>query len=255
MSSISASLLATDLGSPHGVTTDDHWVHHLWNVTYYIGTPLAAIVTGLIIWCIVRYRARPGDTRRPPQFQYHIPLEVAYTVIPLVLVAIVFAYMYVPENKITDLPKSPALTVTAEGFQWGFRFVYPNGHQEVGSYASVTNINDEKDLPTLYLPQNQTIEIKLVSDDVDHGFYIPDFLYQRDMIPGVNNVIKVNVTRAGRFIGECNQLCGVYHAYMRFAVDVMPDDQYSAWYAAQAAGSIHDWTPSNSPNNETSPGK
>ncbi|HET9692677.1 MAG TPA: cytochrome c oxidase subunit II [Acidimicrobiales bacterium] len=255
MSTISASLLATDLGSPHGATADDHWVHHLWNVTYIIGTPLAAIVLGLIIWCLVRYRARPGDTRRPPQFQYHIPLEVTYTLVPLALVAIVFAFMYVPENKITDLPKSPALTVTAEGFQWGYRFVYPNGHQETGSYSSVTNIDDETDLPTLYLPEGKTVEIKIVSDDVVHGFYIPGFLYQRDMIPGVNNVMKINVTRTGRFIGECDNLCGVYHAYMRFAVDVMPQAQYTAWYASQQPGSIHNWTPNATPSNEQAAGK
>ncbi|MGH3849204.1 MAG: hypothetical protein ACRDRT_05800 [Pseudonocardiaceae bacterium] len=80
--------------------------------------------------------------------------------------------------------------------------------------------------------------MKLVSDDVDHGFYIPAFLFQRDMIPGVNNVIDLNVTKTGRFLGECNQLCGTYHSYMRFAVIVMPPSNFNAWLASQAPGSI-----------------
>lgn len=238
MSSIAAGLQATDLGSPHGITRGSGIVNSLWHVTYYIGTPLAAIVVGLIVWCLVRYRRRPGVERRPAQFQYHIPIEVAYTVIPLVLVAVVFGFVYGGENKITTLNRAPALKVTAEGFQWGFRFTYPNGHQEVGTYQSVSSINDETHLPTLYMPADETVQIKLVSDDVDHGFYIPAFLYQRDMIPGVNNVIDLNVTRTGRFLGECNQLCGTYHAFMRFAVDVMPPSAFNAWLSAQPAGSI-----------------
>ena len=252
--------MATNFGAPNGVTSDDKYVRSLWHITYYIGVPLGALVFGLIIWCLVRYRTRPGEARRPAQFQYQIPLEVAYTLVPLILVAVVFGFLYGGENKITTLDKTPALKVTAEGFQWGFRFTYPDGHQEVGTYQSVTSIDDESDLPTLYLPQGETVQIKLVSDDVDHGFYIPDFLYQRDMIPGVNNVIDLNVSRTGRFIGECNQLCGTYHAYMRFAVDVMPDAEFATWMSSQVPGSVHSvspGTPNYVPtyNNLTSSGK
>jgi cytochrome c oxidase subunit II len=238
VSSLSSRLLATNLGSPPGYTVGDKYVRSLWHITYYIGVPLAAVVVGLILWCLVRYRVKPGDERRAAQFQYHIPLEAAYTIIPLVLVAVIFGFVYGGENHIQDLSKTPYIKITAEGFQWGFRFTYPNGHQEVGSYNSVTSIDDERNLPTLYLPSNETVQIKLVSDDVDHGFYIPAFLFQRDMIPGINNVIDLNVTKTGRFLGECNQLCGTYHAYMRFAVVVMPTTNFNNWLHSQAPGSI-----------------
>lgn len=239
MSSFPARLVATNFGSPPGYTVGDKYVRSLWHITYYIGIPLGVFVLGLIIYAVVRFRVRPGDEpRQPVQFQYHIPLETAYTIIPLVLVAVIFGFLYGGENKIQDLSKTPALKITAEGFQWGYRFTYPNGHQELGSYASVSSINDEKSLPTLYMPSNETVQIKLVSVDVDHGFYIPAFLFQRDMIPGVNNVIDLNVTRTGRFLGECNQLCGTYHAYMRFNVEVMPPSTFDSWLANQAPGSI-----------------
>ncbi len=239
MSSLSGRLLATNFGSPPGVTVGDKYVRSLWHITYYIGTPLAALVVGLIIWCLVRYRVKPGEEHRvPAQFQYHIPLEVAYTIIPLILVAVIFGFLYGGEDKITNVSKNPAIKITAEGFQWGWRFTYPNGHQEQGTYQAETNINSVANLPVLYMPANETVQIRLISDDVDHGFYIPAFLFQRDMIPGVNNVVDLNVTKTGTYLGECDQLCGVYHSYMRFKVDVMPPSTFNSWMSSQAPHSI-----------------
>lgn len=240
MSSLSGHLLATNFGSPHGVTVTDKYVRSLWHITYYIGVPLAALVVGLIVWCLIRYRVRPTDEpRRAAQFQYHIPLEATYTIIPLILVAIVFGFMYGGEDKITHVSKSPALRIKVEGYQWGWRFTYPNGHQEQGSFASVTSINDEKDLPVLYMPADEDVQMQIVSDDVVHDFYVPAFLFMRDMIPGINNVVDFNVTKTGRYLGECTALCGTYHAYMRFMVDVMPKNSFNSWMSSQAPNSIH----------------
>ncbi|MCU4186303.1 cytochrome c oxidase subunit II [Acidiferrimicrobium sp. IK] len=240
MSSLSGRLLATDFGSPHGVTVNDKYVRSLWHITYYIGVPLAAIVVGLIVWCLIRYRVKPGDEpRRAAQFQYHIPLEAFYTIVPLILVAVVFGFLYGGEDKITHVSSNPYVKIKVEGFQWGWRFTYPNGHQEQGSYNSVTSINDEKDLPVLYMPANETVQLQLLTDDVVHTFYVPEFLFQRDMIAGVNNVVDINVTKTGTFLGECTNLCGTYHAFMRFNVDVMPVNAFNAWMNSQAPGSIH----------------
>jgi cytochrome c oxidase subunit 2 len=232
---------STDFGSPPGVTAQNTHVIFLWQLTYWMAIPLGLLVIGLILWCAVRYRVRPGSTRRASQFQYQIPLEVTYVIIPLIMVAVVFGFMYSAENKIDHVSKAPAVKIEVQAFQWGWRFIYPNGHQEVGSVSNNLQIDSYQNLPVLYMPEHETVQMKLVTEDVIHTFYIPAFLFQRDMIQGINNVVDFNADRTGVFDGECNNICGVYHAYMRFKVDVMTVPQYNAWYAQQPPGSIHNW--------------
>jgi cytochrome c oxidase subunit II len=238
VSLLATHLLATNFGSPTGVTQQDVQVRHLWHITYYFAVPIGLLVVGLIAWCIIRYRVRPGSTRKPEQFQYHIPIEAAYTLLPIVIVAIIFAFVYKAENKEDAVSKHPALIVNVQAFQWGWRFTYPNGHQEVGDVAEEPNINDTNALPILRLPENETVQLDLRSDDVVHSFYVPEFLFQRDIIPGINNNVDFNITKTGRWLGECTNICGTYHAYMKFKVDVMTDSAYSKWYGHQKAGSI-----------------
>ena len=239
MSPLASRLLATNFGGPNGITTNAASINNLWRITYYIAIPLGLLVFALIVWCIVRYRTRPGDTRQPKQFQYHIPLEATYTVIPLILVAVVFGFMYGVENKETHVSKTPAVAITVEGFQWGWKFSYANGYQEYGSIATQPNINDDSVLPILVMPAHETVRFTLRSDDVNHSFYVPEFLFKRDMIQGINNVVDINATTTGTYIGECTQLCGTYHAFMRFEVEVLSPTAYHAWYSHLTPHSIH----------------
>jgi cytochrome c oxidase subunit 2 len=228
----------TDLGSPHGVTDQDHWVRQLWHVTYIFAIPIFLIVFGGILWCVLRYRAKPGRERRPAQFQYHIPIEAAYTIIPLVIVAIVFGFMYNAENHVNAVSKTPAVKITVEGFQWGWRFTYPNGHQQYGAVYNELDINNFGDLPVLYVPTGQTVQLHLISDDVVHTFYVKDLLFQRDMIPGIDNTVDLNVTHPADMYGQCNNICGEFHAYMRFFMRAVTPADYQKWYAQQPPCSI-----------------
>jgi cytochrome c oxidase subunit 2 len=228
-------LLATVIrwGSPNGITKQDSNVYRLWDITYYIAIPLGALVIGLIIWCAVRYRERPGYERIPRQFQYHIPLEILYTAVPLALVILLFVYVYQAEDRVDNVAANPALVVRVDAFQWGWRFTYPNGYNVLGSVATEPNINST-DLPVLTLPAGETVQINLFSDDVNHSFYVPAFLFKRDAIQGINNSFDVNIlpSAAGRrYIGECTQFCGVYHPFMRFWLQVMPKDKFDTWLA------------------------
>jgi cytochrome c oxidase subunit 2 len=239
VTAIATQLLGrTDLGSPHGVTTQDHWVRQLWHITYIFAIPIFIIVMGGIIWCVVRYRIRPGRERRPAQFQYHIPIEAAYTIIPLVIVAIVFGFMFRAENHVDHLTKNPAVKITVEGFQWGWRFTYPNGHMQYGSVYDELNINDFNNLPVLFMPSNETVQLHLISDDVVHTFYVKELLFQRDMIPGIDNTVDLNVKTPNELYGQCNNICGQYHAYMRFRIRVLSPADYNKWYAQQPPCSI-----------------
>jgi cytochrome c oxidase subunit 2 len=230
---LAAHLVATNYGSPSGVTQQDHWNRLLWQWSAYFAIPIGVLVAGLIAWCLIRYRHRADRPRTPAQFQYHIPIEVAYTIIPLVIVAIIFGIMFNAENKQGAVAKDPSVKIVVEGFQWGWRFVYPgNEHVQVGT-ANYNNINDNNDLPVLVMPANETVQLQVVSLDVVHTFYVKEFLFNRDLIPGIHNVFDLNVTKPGLYQGQCNNICGQYHAYMRFLVDVMPPAQFNSWYAAQ----------------------
>ncbi len=235
-------------GSPPGVTTQDKNVLELWHITYYFAVPLGLIVIGLIVFCLIRYRKRPGSTRKPRQVQYHIPLEVAYTIIPIVIVGIVFGYMFKAEDREDHVAKSPAVEVKVEGFQWGWRFTYLTvqsdsadqhpAFQVIGSVAHENDINSNTDLPTLVLPVGQTVQFDLFSLDVNHSFYIPATLFKRDLIQGVTNTVDMNFTKTGRFGGECTQFCGTYHPYMRFNVVVEQPATFDAWASSQRPRSI-----------------
>jgi cytochrome c oxidase subunit 2 len=228
----------TDLGSPHGVTDQDHWVRQLWHITYIFAIPIFIIVMGGIIWCVLRYRVKPGRPRRAAQFQYHIPIEAAYTIIPLVIVAIVFGFMYNAENKVNHISRTPDVKITVEGFQWGWRFTYPNGHQQYGAVYNELDINDFNNLPVLYVPTNETVQIHLISDDVVHTFYVKDLLFQRDMIPGIDNTFDLNLNKTAEMYGQCNNICGQFHAYMRFLMVSLTPADYNKWYAQQPPCSI-----------------
>ncbi len=222
-------------GSPNGVTKQSHYVYWLWELTYYIAIPLGAIVIGLILWSVVRYRERPGHPRIPRQFQYHVPLEIFYTIVPLALVILVFVYTYAAEDHEDNVAPHPALVVRVDAFRWGWQFTYPNGYQVLGSVANEPSI-DSTNLPVLTLPAGETVQINLFSDDVNHSFYVPAFLFKRDAIQGINNSFDLNIdpnVAGQRFIGECTQFCGVYHPFMRFWVQVMQENQFNTWLSHQ----------------------
>jgi len=222
-------------GSPNGITTQSHNVYWLWSLTYYIALPLGGIVIGLIVWSAVRYRERTGRGRIPRQFQYHIPLEIFYTIVPIALVTAVFVYTYVAEDREDNVDSHPALVVRVDAFRWGWQFSYPNGYVVLGTVANEPSI-ESTDLPVLTLPAGETVQINLFSDDVNHSFYVPAFLFKRDAIQGINNSFDVNIdpdVAGQRFIGECTQFCGLYHPFMRFWVQVMPAAQFDAWLPHQ----------------------
>ena len=230
-------MAGTEWGSPNGVTQQDHWTRFLWSLSGWLALPIGALVIILVGFALFRYRDRPNRPRVPAQFQYHIPIEAAYTIIPLVVVAVIFAFMFNAENKQGVVSPHPAVAIEVQGFQWGWRFLYPNGHVQVGT-ADYNNINNNKDIPVLVIPANETVQLHVVSLDVVHTFYVKEFLYNRDLIPGIDNKFDLNVTKAGTYQGQCNNICGQYHAYMRFLVQVLPPAQYNAWYANQPPCSI-----------------
>jgi cytochrome c oxidase subunit 2 len=187
---------------------------------------VGALVYVLIIYAAVAYRKRKRDgDELPRQTRYHVPLEVTYTLIPLFIVIWLFVYTFRTEERVDHVAKNPAVVVNVTGFQWQWRFDYAQ------SGVSVVGTPDRP--PTMVLPVGQIVEIDLVAQDVIHSFFVPDFLFKRDAIPGMRNRFDITIPKAGVFRGECAEYCGLNHGDMTFYVRAVPPQEFQAWLASQ----------------------
>ncbi|MBU6514539.1 MAG: cytochrome c oxidase subunit II [Acidobacteriota bacterium] len=205
-------------GASAGVTESSKSAFHLWQGFSIGAVIIGALVVVLMLWAIVRYR-RKGD-RIPEQHQYHLPLEVIYTVVPILIVFGLFAATLVVENKATANPKTNVV-VNVNAFQWGWQFLYPGTNALV--YGQTTQS------PIMEIPVNTNVHINLTSTDVIHGFYVRAFNFSRYALPGVVNQFTIRAQSTGTFFGQCTQLCGLYHSLMFFRVKVVTPTQYAQW--------------------------
>ncbi len=212
-------------GAYRGATTQGHATFKLWQGSVIAALAVGAIVLGLILWSVLRYRKK--SDAMPKQTQYHLPLEIAYTVIPLIIVAFLFYFTVVTENQVDALPPQPALKVKVTAFQWGWRFDY------LGHHAVVEGNDVTGDVPEMVLPAGRTVRIILVSNDVVHGFYVAAFDFSRYALPGVTNRFDLNIRHTGVYPGRCTQFCGLYHTEMLFTVKAVTPSQFQAWLASK----------------------
>jgi cytochrome c oxidase subunit II len=224
-----------------GSTKQGHDEFLLW-----VGTTIAAIVVGvlvaaLIVWSIVAYRKKSDEI--PRQFQYHIPLEITYIIVPVIMVLILFGFTVFTENQVDAVSPTPAVKIHVTAFQWGWRYQYPGN-------VTVTGVTTEDPDPIGYpgaqcapsvdclgpglvIPAGQTTRITLNSQDVIHGFYVPQFNFSRYAQPGITNVFDLTPFAAGVYRAQCTQLCGLYHSLMFFHVVALPPHQFQAWLKSQ----------------------
>lgn len=177
------------------------------------------LVAGLIVFSALAYRRRRlGE--RGASFNNNPPLEIAWTVIPLLIVGALFWVSYRVEYPVDAITLRPDEVIDVTAFRWGWRFDYPREH--------VTIQGDVGKPPVLVLPLHQTVEIALTSSDVVHELWVPAFLFKREAIPGRVNRFDWTADKLGRFSGHCSEFCGVDHAFMLFSVQVVPADQFRA---------------------------
>ncbi len=208
-------------GAYKGATTSSKSTFHLWQ-----GFSIGAVIIGvfvclLVLYAVLRYR-RKGDNI-PAQSQYHLPLELAYTVIPILIVFGLFAATLVVENKETANPKTNVI-VNVNAFQWGWKFTYP------GTSAFVYGQTTQS--PEMVMPVDENVHFNLTSSDVIHGFYVKAFNFSRYALPGVKNEFTIMAQKTGTYFGQCTQLCGLYHSLMWFRVKVVSQSQYATWIAS-----------------------
>lgn len=216
--------------------SDNEYTNHtgtigsLWNGSWLAALLIGLIVWALMIWCIAVYRRRAGDSGLPVQLRYNLPVEMVYTLVPLFIVGVLFFYTVRDQ---TSIEERDAATVDQHvqvvGKQWAWDFNY----LDEGVYESTVQVSQngieapDAEMPTLYLPVGQSIEFQLNSRDVVHSFWVPAFLYKKDLIPGRDNYYQVTPQVEGTYVGKCAELCGEYHSDMLFQVMVVSEDEFA----------------------------
>lgn len=224
------------------VTTNTPLVASLWVNAWIVLLVVGCVVWGLIIWTLVVYRRRKGQTGLPQQLRYNMPIEIFYTAVPLILVVGFFSFTARDQATIEARYAHPdeKIEVVAKQWSWDFNYLDENVYSP-GIQAQPDDKNAQPgtvvdaELPVLYLPVNKKIEIQLTSRDVIHSFWVPAFLYKKDMFPDKINYMSVEPTRIGTYAGKCAELCGEYHSQMLFNVKVVSEADYKAHMKALRA--------------------
>jgi cytochrome c oxidase subunit 2 len=234
-----------NLGLRSPITTQAKLTVSLWQGSWIAALAVGVVVWGAIIWAVLFYRKR--SDRIPHQVRYNLPVEILYTVIPFIMVGVLFYFTARDENRIDDLSAHPQVVVDVTGFQWSWEFQYPqyavknsaNGVTEVGYMWDGVNPGNEAELPLLEIPDNETVRFNLTSTDVIHSFWILPFDFKRDVIPGHPNHFQVTATSTlsggPDSIGRCTELCGLYHSRMLFRIKIVTPAQFTTWILAQQA--------------------
>jgi cytochrome c oxidase subunit 2 len=221
---VSALALGAAGCAPQSVTEEGQAVYGLYNLFLYIAAVVFVVVSGLVVWSVIRYRRR-GD-ELPKQTHGNNRLELTWTLIPTVIVLVLFVLTLQAQDRVLDRSGQADVNVTATAFQWSWRFTYE------GTGAEIVGAPDA--VPELVLPVGQTIRVKLVSADVVHSFYVPQTLFKRQAIPGTENEFDLTFEKVGLYHGQCTQFCGLQHPDMVFRVRVVTQGEYQSWLAAES---------------------
>jgi cytochrome c oxidase subunit II len=230
---VTTTACTSSFGMPEGATEQGRDIRDLWVSFVVIAIAVAGLVYGLIAWALVRYRRRRDDDPDALGVQTHanIPLEIVYTSVPVLIVIGLFALSFRTEQRVNEVVPEPAVTVEATAFAWGWRFAYPDQGVEIVSPPS----SPAEPGPELVLPLGEPTRIVLGANDVIHAFWVPEFNFKRDAVPGRINVFDLTPNRTGVFRGVCAEFCGLNHAFMTFTVRIVEPAEFDAWATAAGA--------------------
>jgi cytochrome c oxidase subunit II len=214
-------------GMPVGISQQSNHIGSLWSGAWTASMIVGLIVWGLIGYAALRFRRRHRD-ERPKQNRYNVPLEIMYTMLPFLIIAVLFLNTVRTQDAVMAQTDKPDHTIMAIGQKWSWTFnYYEQDTSQVG--AVIHQAGTIENYPDLYLPVNQKILFKIESDDVDHSFWIPEFYMKMDAIPGRTNTFEVTPTKTGSYLGKCAELCGAYHSQMLFNVHVVTLPEYYSY--------------------------
>ncbi|GAA4679940.1 cytochrome c oxidase subunit II [Streptomyces buecherae] len=245
------------LGMPTPVTEEAPRILSLWQGSWAAALATGVLVWGLILWSVIFHRRSRTKVEVPPQTRYNMPIEALYTVVPLVIVSVLFYFTARDESELLKTSKKPDHVINVVGYQWSWGFNYmenvdgdlstpaktpkevagipdrmlkavPKGAEGVYDQGIPGDRDPDKGWPgpTLWLPKGETVQFVLTSRDVIHSFWVIPFLMKQDVIPGHTNRFEVTPNKEGTFMGKCAELCGKDHSRMLFNVKVVSPEEY-----------------------------
>lgn len=209
---LNAMELTPQLASEEGALVDQMFQ---WQV--YVISFIFALIMVIVLYSVVVFRRKPGETGDGAYVKGNTPLEIAWTLVPLV---VVMGFGVMGAVQLSDMTAMEAdeLVVEVTGFQFGWRFDYPD--YDVAS-------------PNLYLPRGRPVRFKLTSTDVIHSFWVPEFRIKQDAVPGMWTTLRVTPSELGVFRIRCAEICGYAHSAMYADVVVVEPSDFEAWLAGQ----------------------
>jgi cytochrome c oxidase subunit II len=274
------------LGWPTGITPEAQLNRELWIASVIAALVVGAIVYGLIFWASIFHRRGKAPVELPRQFGYNMPLELVLTVIPFLIISVLFYFTVVVQEKMLHEEPNPEVVVDVTAFQWNWKFGYqkvdfadgtfrydgadpgrkeavasgpegaegPHGGEfgviagknpEDRSYLNfdkVETVGSSSEIPILVVPTGKRIEFQVASADVVHGFWVPEFLFKRDVIPNPkannsDNTFQITeIQQTGAFVGRCTEMCGTYHSMMNFELRVLTPNDFKAYLQQRIDG-------------------
>lgn len=204
---------------PDPATRQAQEMRELWGPFTIVATAVTALIVVLLVVVLVRDRRRDPD-EMPPQVAYNIPVEVAYVVLPLVVLAWLGVLALQTQDDVESVDQPPDVVIDVLAYRWGWQFTYLDEDVVVES--------GEQE-PELVLPAPAVIEFSGTSQDVVHSFWVPDWLFKRDMVPGRVTSFQIDTLEPGEHIGECAEYCGLDHARMGFDVRTVTAEEFEDW--------------------------
>ncbi|GAB4587575.1 cytochrome c oxidase subunit II [Nocardia sp. IFM 10818] len=275
-------------GWPSGITPQATRMRELWTWSVVAALAMGVLVWGLTFWTVAFHRKKPNSPEFPRQTGYNVPLELTYTAVPFVIIAVLFYFTVVVQNYVHEKVENPNVVVDVTAFQWNWKFGYQKvdmsgwkydgvdqtrqamntdlreeykerkneeGHPQPGpnnglpandisylNYDKVETVGTSNEIPVLVIPSGQIVEFQLAAADVIHSFWVPEFLFKRDVMPNPkennsDNVFQVGpIDKTGAFVGRCAEMCGTFHSMMNFEVRVVSPEKFRTYLEAREAG-------------------
>jgi cytochrome c oxidase subunit 2 len=207
---------------PEPATKEGAITQNMWQGAWIAAWGVGIVTWGLMLWAAFAYRRRHKD-EVPEQTKYNIPIEILYTIVPLIMILGLFWFTAKDQSEILAVSNDQQHTVNVVAYRWNWGFNY----LDEDTYTVGT-----PNLPaTLVLPVNEKVRFELTSPDVIHSFWVPAFLFKMDVIPGKTNVFELTPNKVGTYAGKCAELCGVDHARMLFNVKVVEKADFDKYIA------------------------
>jgi cytochrome c oxidase subunit II len=205
---------------------DGRDIQFLYKLIFWLALFVFVGVQIAIVYSVMRYRRRAEDEPRPEQIHGNQKLEVIWTIIPAIVLVAIFIPTVRTMYRIDDRANEGTYTIEVYGKQWWWEVHYT----QPDTVAGVVTANE------FYIPVNTRVRIELMSSNVIHSFYVPQLAGKMDVMPGHKNVMSVEADKPGMYYGECAEYCGESHAYMRFKIMAVPQDQFDLFISGWKQG-------------------